>query len=100
LNIYVGNLPYDTTGQILSEIFSEYGEVISARVITDRVTGRSKGFGFVEMNDADGKKIIEELNGAEYKGFQLTVNEAREKRNDRDQNRGGYNRNGGSRRNY
>lgn len=101
MNIYIGNLPFETTGQELREIFTEYGEVSSAKVITDRDTGRSKGFGFVEMSDADGKKAIEELNGAEYKGYQLTVNEAREKRNDRDQNRGGYNRfGGGSRRNY
>ena len=101
LNIYIGNLPYETTGQELSDLFAEYGKVTSAKIITDRETGRSRGFGFVEMSDDDAKKAIEELNGVEYKGFQLTVNQAREKRDDQRNNRGGYNRyGGGSRRNY
>lgn len=96
-------MPFETTGQELTELFAEFGEVISAKIITDRESGRSRGFGFIEMNDNEAKKAIEELNGAEYKGFQLTVNEAREKRDDqRNNNRGGgFNRyGGGSRRNY
>lgn len=96
MNIYVGNLPYATTGQELNEIFSEYGEVKSAKIISDRDTGRSKGFGFVEMSDNHATKAIEELNGAEYNGNQLTVNEAREKKTGFGGNdRGGYNRSGG-----
>lgn len=102
MNIYIGNLPFETTGQELTELFAEFGEVISAKIITDRESGRSRGFGFIEMNDNEANKAIEELNGVEYKGFQLTVNEAREKRDDqRNNNRGGFNRyGGGSRRNY
>jgi RNA recognition motif-containing protein len=109
LNIYVGNLPYATTGQELNEIFSEYGEVKSAKIIMDRDSGRSKGFGFVEMGDTEANKAIEDLNGAEYYGKQLTVNEAREKKpgfgGDGGGSRGGYNRNagaggGGNRRSY
>lgn len=101
MNIYIGNLPFETNEQELTEIFTEFGEVTSAKIISDRESGRSRGFGFVEMNDTEAKKAIEELNGVEYKGFQLTVNEAREKRDDQRNNRGGYNRyGGGSRRNY
>jgi RNA recognition motif-containing protein len=105
LNIYVGNLPYATTGQELNEIFSEYGEVASAKIIIDRETGRSKGFGFVEMGDNEANKAIEDLHGAEYNGKQLTVNEAREKKagfggNDRGGNGGGYNRSGGGRKSW
>ncbi len=101
MNIYIGNLPFETNEQELTELFAEFGEVSSAKIITDRESGRSRGFGFVEMNDDVAKKAIEELNGVEYKGFQLTVNEAREKRDDQRNNRGGYNRyGGGSRRNY
>lgn len=101
MNIYIGNLPFETTGQELADIFAEFGEVTSAKIITDRESGRSRGFGFIEMNDTEAKKAIEELNGVEYKGFQLTVNEAREKRDDQRNNRGGFNRyGGGSRRNY
>lgn len=104
LNIYVGNLPYATTGQELNEIFSEYGEVASAKIIMDRDSGRSKGFGFVEMNDGEANKAIEDLNGAEYYGKKLTVNEARERKpgfgggnggGNRGGNGGGYNRNAG-----
>ena len=78
LRIYVGNLNYRTTDQSLHELFAEYGEVSSASVITDRQTGRSRGFGFVEMpDDEQGKQAIEELNGKEFEGRTLTVNEAR-----------------------
>ena len=76
--IYVGGLPYDTDDSQLSQMFASYGEIASSRVITDRDTGRSKGFGFVEMNDdAGAKKAIAELNEAELGGRTLTVNEAR-----------------------
>ncbi len=78
LNIYVGNLPYGTTEQDLQDLFSQYGQIAKASIITDRETGRSRGFGFVEMpNDAEGKAAIEALNGQDFGGRALTVNEAR-----------------------
>lgn len=78
MNIYVGNLPYRMESIDLEDLFAEYGEVLSARVITDRETGRSRGFGFVEMGNADaGNAAIDALNGADYDGRALTVNEAR-----------------------
>lgn len=82
MNIYVGNLPYTTTSDELRELFSQYGQVDSAAVIMDRDTGRSRGFGFVEMPDADGTKAIDALNqpGAEFGGRRLNVNEARPRR--------------------
>jgi len=76
--LYVGNLPYNVTNEKLSEMFSEVGEVASAVVITDRQTGRSKGFGFVEYgNEADAKKAVETFNGKDFDGRALVVNEAR-----------------------
>ena len=78
MNIYVGNLPYSASDYQLNTMFSEYGSVDSARVIMDRDSGRSKGFGFVEMSsDADAKAAIEALNGQDLDGRALTVNEAR-----------------------
>jgi len=78
LRIYVGNLNYRTTDQSLADLFNEHGEVSTASVITDRQTGRSRGFGFVEMPDeGQGKAAIEALNGQEFEGRMLTVNEAR-----------------------
>jgi RNA recognition motif-containing protein len=78
LNIYVGNLPYSTSDADMEDLFSQFGEVSRTHIITDRETGRSRGFGFVEMtNDEDGKKAIEELNGKDFGGRVLTVNEAR-----------------------
>jgi hypothetical protein len=77
--IFVGNLPFSATDQVLQETFAQYGTVESAKVITDRMSGRSKGFGFVEMaSDAEAQAAIEKLNGAEYEGRTITVNEARE----------------------
>jgi hypothetical protein len=77
--IFVGNLPFSATDQVLLDTFAQYGAVESAKVITDRFTGRSKGFGFVEMgSDAEAVTAIEKLNGAEYEGRTITVNEARE----------------------
>ncbi len=80
MNIYVGNLPFTTTSSELEELFSEYGAVDSAAVINDRETGRSRGFGFVEMEDSAGKAAIEALDGADLGGRSLKVNEARPRR--------------------
>ena len=81
MNLYVGNLSYDMSEENLRSEFSEYGEVQSAKIITDKFTGRSRGFGFVEMNsDDEGKKAMEELNGKDVDGRQLVVNEARPRR--------------------
>ena len=78
MNIYVGNVSYQTDDSRLIELFSEFGEVASARVINDRETGRSKGFGFVEMNDDTAAlAAIEALNEKEVDGRTLRVNEAR-----------------------
>lgn len=80
MNIYVGNLSYKVSDQELQEVFEEFGEVTSAKVIKDRETGRSKGFGFVEMeNDDDAQTAIEELDGAEINGRTVKVNKARPK---------------------
>lgn len=95
VKLYVGNLPYSTTDTDLSELFGQYGSVVSATVITDRDSGRSKGFGFAEYEDAESAKAaIEALNGKEFGGRNLVVNEARprEERPRRDDARG----NGGS----
>ncbi len=80
MNIYVGNLPFSTTSSELEELFSEYGAVDSAAVINDRETGRSRGFGFVEMEDSAGKAAIEALDGTDMDGRSLKVNEARPRR--------------------
>lgn len=80
MDIYVGNLPYSVTDSELQEMFAQYGEVTSARVISDRETGRAKGFGFVEMRDsADANKAIEALNGQDMNGRALRVNESQPK---------------------
>ncbi|AEA33588.1 RNA recognition motif domain-containing protein [Hippea maritima] len=78
--LYVGNLPYSTTEDELKELFGEYGEVSSTKIITDRETGRSRGFGFVEMSDDDAQKAIDSLNGVNFGGRNLKVNEARERK--------------------
>ncbi len=76
--LYVGNLPYSVTEQELIDKFGAFGTVESATLITDRDSGRSKGFGFVEMaTDAEAQKAIEEVNGTDYDGRPVTVNEAR-----------------------
>lgn len=77
--IYVGNLPFSTNDQSLRELFSEYGEVENSTVISDRDTGRSRGFGFVEMSSG-GEEAIQALNGHSVDGRNLTVNEARPRR--------------------
>ena len=78
MNIYVGNLPYSIDRDELSEIFSALGEVSAARIVNDRESGRSKGFGFVEMpNDEEANRAIAELNGKEIGGRKAVINEAR-----------------------
>lgn len=93
-NLYVGNLPFTTTDEDLREAFSAYGTVARAQVISDRETGRSRGFGFVEM-ETGGEAAIEGMNGKELNGRALTVNEARPREN-RPRGGGG----GGYRSNY
>jgi RNA recognition motif-containing protein len=89
-NIYVGNLVWDATADDLLALFQSYGAVARAQVITDRETGRSRGFGFVEMdNDQEAQTAIENLNGTPFRGRPLTVNEARP-REDRGGGGGGY----------
>lgn len=81
MNIYVGNLDYRVDEDDLRGIFEEYGSVNDAKVITDKFNGRSKGFGFVTMDDpAEGKNAIDELNGATFENREMVVNEARERR--------------------
>ena len=79
MKLYVGNLPWSTTDSDLQDMFGEFGSVDSASVITDRETGRSRGFAFVEMDNDSGKRAMEELNGREVGGRALKVNEANEK---------------------
>ena len=103
MNIFVAGLSFKVNDADLANLFEEYGQITSARVITDRQTGRSKGYGFVELDEEAGAKAIEELNGAEYDGRTISVSEARPKEerprrdfNDRGGNRGGgggFNRN-------
>ncbi len=77
MNIFISNLNYRLTNEDLHELFSEYGEVQSAKIIQDRETGRSRGFGFVEMAEEEAKKAIEELNQKEVDGKVINVSEAR-----------------------
>ena len=94
MNIYVGNLSFDTTERDLETAFAGYGEVQSARLATDRDTNRPRGFGFVEMaNQTEAESAIAGLNGKELQGRTLTVNEARP-REDRGNRSGGGNRGG------
>ena len=78
MQIYVGNVSYNTTEDSLNTLFSSFGDVDSVKLITDRETGRAKGFGFIAMpNDDQANKAIEELNGKEFEGRTLRINEAR-----------------------
>jgi RNA recognition motif-containing protein len=96
-NLYVGNMSFDTTEDRLRELFEEHGEVASVSVVTDRATGRPRGFGFVEMATEQGAQAaIAALDGQEVDGRTLTVNEARP-RAPRGEGRGGDSRGGGSR---
>ncbi len=95
MNIYVGNLSYEVTEEDLKEAFKAFGEIETVKVILDNETGRSKGFGFVEMsNNADAQSAIDDLNDKELKGRALKVNKARP----RTENRGGRGGFGGGRR--
>ena len=82
MSMYVGNLPFSTDQTDLQSLFSPYGNVVSARVMSDRDTGRSRGFGFVEMDSSDAKNAMSALDGADHQGRKLRVNEA-EKRTQR-----------------
>ena len=90
--IYVGNLSFQTTEGDLDTLFAQAGEVESVRIITDRDTGRSRGFGFVEMSDENAQKAISQFNGTELEGRALTVNEAKPQTKRDGSGRGGYNR--------
>lgn len=82
MNIYAGNLNYKVNEDDLTELFGEFGQVSSASIITDKFSGRSKGFGFVIMdNDKEANAAIEKLNGMNFEGRDLVVNEARERKN-------------------
>ncbi|MBI1316097.1 RNA-binding protein [bacterium] len=102
MNIYVSNLSYRVEENQLRSLFEQYGEVSSVKIVMDRETGRSRGFGFVEMtNDAEGKLAIEQLNEVDFQGRNLRVNEARPREEgggggfNRGGGGGGYNRGGG-----
>ncbi len=80
MDIYIGKLHYKVNEEELREIFKEYGEVMSVKIITDKYTGRSKGFGFIDMlNDEEANKAIDNLNGTEIRGIKVIVNQARER---------------------
>jgi len=97
MNIYVGSLHFQMSEAELKETFEKYGEVTSAKIIIDKYSGKSKGFGFVEMpNDAEAKKAIGELNGTEVSGRTIIVNESIERTERRSNFRGGDDRRGGS----
>jgi RNA recognition motif-containing protein len=101
MNIYVGNLPREATEDDLRQAFEEFGQVASVKIITDRFTGDSRGFGFVEMtNNPEAQSAISGLDGKDLKGRALRVNEARPRRDDRG-GRGGFGRGGsGGRRRF
>jgi RNA recognition motif-containing protein len=77
--LYVGNIAWGTTEEELQGAFAEHGEVLGCRIITERATGRSRGYGFVEVNDEDAADMIEKMNGVELDGRRLVVNEAKPK---------------------
>jgi RNA recognition motif-containing protein len=77
--LYVGNLPWQTTEDDLADVFRQHGTVISSRIVTDRDTGRARGFGFVEVDDADAEKMVEAMNDTELGGRRVVVNEARQR---------------------
>lgn len=91
MNIYVANLSFNTTSESLQDLFAEHGEVISANIIMDRETGRSRGFGFVEMpDDEQGQQAISQLNETDFEGKTIAVSVARPRV---ERSNGGYNRN-------
>jgi RNA recognition motif-containing protein len=102
MNIYVGNLSYSSTENTLRTLFETYGAVTTTKIVTDKFTGQSRGFGFVEMpNNDEAQKAIDELNGKDYEGRKIVVNESRPRENNGDSRPprrdggGGYNRDGG-----
>jgi RNA recognition motif-containing protein len=93
VKLYVGNLPYSTSDQDLRQMFSSFGNVVSATIISDKYSGRSKGFGFVELeDDAEGERAIQELNGTQADGRSIVVSVARPKE-DRPQGERKFNNN-------
>ena len=97
--LYVGNLPYAVDGNALNEMFVAFGTVVSAKVITDSRSGRSKGFGFVDMEkNEDAEKAIKELDGQESGGRKIVVNFAKPKEDKPPRSEGGFRREGGARR--
>lgn len=105
MNIFIGSLPFRVKEEELKGFFEEYGEVASCRIITDKFSGRSKGYGFIEMpNDDQALKAIEELNGSEVDGRTIVVNKAEERKEGERRGggnfRGGNNRGGGNRGGY
>jgi len=105
MNIYVGNLSYTSTDNSLRTLFETYGAVTTTKIVTDKFTGQSRGFGFVEMpNNDEGQKAIDGLNGSDFEGRKIVVNESRPREDNgnsrpprRDGGGGGYNRDGGGR---
>lgn len=102
MNIYVGNLPYSATESTLKELFEGFGEVTTSKIVADKFTGSSRGFGFIEMPNAEeAQKAIDELNGKDFQGRKIVVNESRPRENTGRDNRpprrdgGGYNNGGG-----
>jgi RNA recognition motif-containing protein len=93
--LYVGNLPWTVSNDDLSSAVAQHAEVISARIATDRETGRSRGFGFVEVPEEKAQSVIDALNGAEWEGRALTVNEAKPREERPAGNRGGFGGGGG-----
>jgi len=97
-SIFVGNLPWSATDADLQTKFAEFGNVISARVVTDKFSGKSRGFGFVDMEDSDAEKAIAAMNGYKWGDREITVNEARPKTENRERRSGGGG--GGGRRDF
>jgi RNA recognition motif-containing protein len=95
MNIFVGSLPFSIKETELKDMFEEYGEVVSAKIITDKLSGRSKGFGFIDMtNDEEAQNAITSLNGAEVGGRKIVVNKS-EPKSDSDRKRPSYGNNRG-----
>ena len=99
-SIFVGKLPWSVTDAELSAKFAEFGNVISARIVSDKFSGRSRGFGFVDMDDADAEKAITGLTGYKWGDREITVNEAKPKSENRDRNGAGSRNGGGERRSF
>lgn len=96
-SIFIGNLPWSATDAELTALFAEHGTVLSARIVNDKFTGKSRGFGFVDMEDEGALKAISALSGYKLNDRELTVNEAKPKSESRDRNSGGG---GGDRRSF